>query len=135
MLLDFSNFWQLKDDIISHLTWVVFLQYLAKLETRKLHFFHFSVVCCFANKHTLAPLGASLNKCDIEMSAAGDILSFGRTCVECLLAKQHTVFKWKDIISMFQVSQDSAETLAHQVSWELISVATFPNFLLFHQLM
>ena len=36
---------------------------------------------------------------------------------------------------MFQVSQDSAETLAHQVSWELISVATFPNFLLFHQLM
>ena len=40
-----NNFWracsiessQLKDGIISHLTWFVFLLYLAKLETQKLH--------------------------------------------------------------------------------------------------
>jgi len=38
-------------------------------------------------------------------------LSFSKTCLKCLLAKQHTVFKWKDVNSVFPVSQGSAETL------------------------
>jgi len=32
-------------------------------------------------------------------------------CFVCLLAKQHTVFKWKDTISKFPVLQGSAEPL------------------------
>jgi len=32
-------------------------------------------------------------------------------CFVCSLAKQHTVFKWKDAISGFPVSQSSAEAL------------------------
>ena len=32
-------------------------------------------------------------------------------CFVCLLAKQHTTFKWKHIFSMFSVLQGSAETL------------------------
>ena len=32
-------------------------------------------------------------------------------CVLCVLAKLHTTFKWKDIISVFSVLQGSAETL------------------------
>jgi len=46
-VLDFNNFRhdyfaesrQLKDAIISHLTWLVYLHYLVKLKTRKLHLF------------------------------------------------------------------------------------------------
>jgi len=33
------------------------------------------------------------------------------TCFVCLLAKQHTTLKWKDVISSFPVLQGSAETL------------------------
>ena len=43
---------QLKDAIISHLTWLVYLHDLVKTGNTDITPFHLNVVCCFADKHT-----------------------------------------------------------------------------------
>ena len=105
--MDFHNFWQLrfpwnrqlKDGIISHLTWLVFLHYPAKRETPNSHF--------------------SLS----FKSERQSVQVISLACFICLLAKQQTTFTQKDVTFMFSVLQGSteAEKLCH------LSTGHFPG--------